>query len=213
MKAVTVLWVLLLQGLHSRAKPIECATCLARGLELWVEGQIGELLLEGHSIQQHLYSQSLKPRAESKLAHSFANLMFQGNTKAAICLLTENGRGEVLRLDELTSDGKTVLEVLKSKHPPPQLCSASTLLHPDLGPLVIHPVAYRAIDAHSTRTVAPHTFGAGGSPSGTDATCWRRLCTSFEKPTDDLCHAIALVTKICSSLLILRACLHYLLVA
>ena len=75
--------------------------------------------MEGRSIQQRLYSQSLKPRAESRLSQLFTNLMFQGNTKAAICLLNENGGGEVLKLDEVMSDGRTVLEFLKSKHPSP----------------------------------------------------------------------------------------------
>ena len=157
--------------------------------------------MEGRSIQQHLHSQSLKlkPRAESKLARLFTNLMFQGNTKAAIRLLTENGQGEVLKLDEVASDGRTVLEILKSKHPSPHPCSASALLHPDLDPPEIHPVAYEAIDARCIRTAALHTFGAGG-PSGTDTARWRRLCTSFKKASDELCHSIALVTKkICSS--------------
>ena len=33
---------------------------------------------------------------------------FRENTKAAIRLLTENGTGEVPRLDEVTADGRTV---------------------------------------------------------------------------------------------------------
>ena len=202
MKAVTVLCILLFQCPHSRAKPRERASCLSQRLELWLEGQVGELLLKGHSIQQHLYSRSLKPRVESKLVCTFTNMMLQGKTKATIHLLTADGQGEVLQLDAFTSDGRIVLEILRSKHPFPQSYSVSALQHPNLDPPVIHPVFYEAIDAHCIRSAALHTFGAGG-PSGTDAACWRRLCTSFKKSSDNMCHSIALAsTNLCSSFVV-----------
>ena len=48
--------------------------------------------------------------------------MFQGKTKAAIHLLLDQNRGGVMHLNDIvpldTSDPLTVLDVLKSKHPP-----------------------------------------------------------------------------------------------
>ena len=130
---------------------------------------------------------------------SFTDLMFQGNTKAAIRLLTNNCRGKVLRLEDIATDGQTVLETLRGKHPSSQPCSVDALITSDADPSTVHPVVYEAIDAHCIRRATLQTFGAAG-PSGTDAACWRKLCTAFKKASADLCHSIALVAKkLCSS--------------
>ncbi len=55
-----------------------------------------DLLLEGRTIQQRIPKQN-PDISEKNLSRSFANLMFEGNTKAAICLLTEDSKGGVLR--------------------------------------------------------------------------------------------------------------------
>ena len=48
--------------------------------------------------------------------------------------------------------------------------------------------------------MAMKTDGAAG-PSGIDAHGWRRLCTSFNQDSNDLCEALASVCKrICTSL-------------
>ncbi len=57
-----------------------------------------------------------------------------------------------------------------------------------------HPVIFDRIDASWIRSAALNTKGAAG-PSGLDAHCWRRLCTSFHSASWDLCHALALFTK------------------
>ena len=58
---------------------------------------------------------------------------------------------------------------------------------------------FESIDATCIRSTVLHTFGAGG-PSRLDAYGWRRLCTSFGKASNDLCHSLALVARrICSS--------------
>ena len=50
------------------------------------------------------------------------------------------------------------------------------------------------IDASSIRSAALHTKGAAG-PSGIDAPCWRRLCSSFKSASHDLCHSMALLAR------------------
>ena len=83
--------------------------------------------------------------------------------------------------------------------PPTHLCAADSFLHLDMNPPMVHPAVYDDIDADLIWVAALHTFGAGG-PSGTDATCWQRLCTSFKMPSNELCHAIFLVAKkLCTS--------------
>ena len=63
----------------------------------------------------------------------------------------------------------------------------------------MHPVIYDRIDASWIRSAALNTKGAAG-PSGLDAHCWRRLCTSFHSTSQDLCHSLALLAKrLCTS--------------
>ena len=60
-------------------------------------------------------------QSHSSLAHSFANLMFQGKTNAALDLLTNNGKVGVLHIDHVLESGSDagmpVKDVLKAKHP------------------------------------------------------------------------------------------------
>ena len=56
LKSVNVACVLLLQCTHSRAKSSDSSNCLSHRLDLWHDGQISELLLEGRSIQQTIFN-------------------------------------------------------------------------------------------------------------------------------------------------------------
>ena len=57
--------------------------------------------------------------------HTLANLMFEGETKAAIRLLTEEAKGGVHHLSDCLDSNKTVRDILIDKHPLGQLA------HPD----------------------------------------------------------------------------------
>ena len=175
LKAVSVACILLLQRPHSRSKPKDNSTCLTRRLKLWREGEFEELLAEGRALQQKLFSQRRKPITGSTLARSFTKLMWQGRTTAAVRLLTGSDSGRVLQANDPVipgaADTPTVLDVLRSKHPPPQPSTPEALLSPGLEPPQAHPIIYEAIDARYVRLAALKTSGAGG-PSGTDAHCW-----------------------------------------
>ena len=65
------------------------------------------------------------------------------------------------------------------------------------GPIkYISPVIYDNINAALIRKCAVRTNGASG-PSGLDADCWKKMIGggSFGAVSDDLCHAIALMTR------------------
>ena len=100
--------------------------------------------------------------------------MSKGNTKAALRTLSKECRGTVLNLNDivLSSDGTraTVLDILKSKHPPsggPP--DPDTLIDAAFNPLVVHPVIFDSIQGQTIRSapVGPlvHlalTLGDGG---------------------------------------------------
>jgi hypothetical protein len=191
--AASVCWVLLLQRSHSKMKSRDYAPCLSRRLDLWHKGDIEELLAEGRSIQQQWFSHEQKSQPRPKQVRQFTNLLFLGKTKAAIDLLSRHERGSVLSLSDVIED-KTVHEILISKHPPAQPPHPEAIIFPDIEPPTVHPIIYESIDAERIRWAALHTFGAAG-PSGSDASCWKRLCTALKWASDDFCLALSQFSK------------------
>ena len=141
-----------------------------------------EDLEKARAIQNRLPKQEPKC-SEQQLARSFAKLMFQGKTQAALQLLTDKRKGQVLHLHDTVKNGNstltTVKDVLKSKHPPGQDFSPECT-HQGIPPEV-HPIIFDSIDASMIQFTALNTKGAAG-PSGLDASTWRRLCMSFGTP-------------------------------
>ena len=57
---------------------------------------------------------------EDQLAKDFSQKMFQGKTRAALKLLTHEGKGGVLGLEDevpIAENTKSVREILREKHP------------------------------------------------------------------------------------------------
>ena len=69
---------------------------------------------------------------------------------------------------------------------------------------------FEATDARCVKSAALYTCGAGG-PSGTNAHCWRRLCTMLGRPSNDLCHSLSLVARRLCTTYVNPACLSPLL--
>ena len=93
LKTALILPILLLQKPQRASKAKEHAACLERRLQLWKEGNLNDLVLEGRAIQNRLPKIST-PKATQNIARSFADLMFAGKCKAALDLLSNSGRGE-----------------------------------------------------------------------------------------------------------------------
>ncbi len=194
LRAAIVLPLLLLQKPSRNSKPKDHQDCLKRRLDLWKDGNLHELLREGRAIQYRLVSTCKLPsqNIEKQLTRTFTKLMFEGKTHAALQLLSDSGKGGFLSLDAVTNtnshSSEFVRDVLKRKHPPSKpICSESVIQGQ---PPNSHPVVFDSLDATLIRSVALHTSGAAG-PSYLDAFAWRRLCTSFQRASVNLCKAIA----------------------
>ena len=94
--------------------------------------------------------------------------MFEGNTKAAICLLNNNPQAGTLRLDDQVEPNRTVRDVLKDKHPLGQPVFPDVFIDSD--PPEIQPVLFDQIDASLRRSIALRMTSSAG-PSGLDAAC------------------------------------------
>ena len=166
-----------------------------RRLRSWKEGDLNELTIEGRTIQQRIPKAS-STKTQEHLAHSFAKLMLQGKTKAALRLLTTQTKGGVLRLDDTIDmanhEQRKVRDILIDKHPPGQSAHPDSIIEDE--PPTIHPVIFESLDATLIRSAALQTNGAAG-PSGLDAIAWRKLCTSFKSTSNDLCRSLASVAK------------------
>ena len=183
LKAITVMSVLLLQKPYNKSKPKVHSSCLERHLQLWTEGDIDNLLLEGRTLQSRLPKTNTVRNGDTNLARSFSDLMFQGKTSAALHLLSQSDCRGVLHVDDPANqddpDSQSVLDILKSKHPQAQPASPVAAPWSSVEVPQIHPVVFERINASSIRSAALRTKGAAG-PSGIDAHCWRRLCTLFK---------------------------------
>ena len=206
LKAITVLSILALQKTSRKAKSKELSSCLDRRMSAWANGDITSLVEEGRCLQKRLHRGVSRVKRDDNLIRSFSNLMFEGKTGAALDLLSNKGKGGILHAGDLAAKDNpdnpamSVLDVLKSKHPVAQHASSEALLSVNQETLEPHPVIFDRIDASSIRTAALNTKGAAG-PSGLDAHCWRRHCTSFHSASKDLCHSLALFTRhLCVSL-------------
>ena len=164
-----VLLPLLLQKPTLKSKAREHASCLEWRFQCWKAGDIESFLNEGRTIQSRLPKALLHAINQESTARAFSELMFQGKTKTALCLITEQNVGSVLQLESKVSGGVgTVVDALLSKHPLGRQASISALYSTTTEPPDVHPVVFEAIDATTIKTAALRTDGVAG-PSGIDA--------------------------------------------
>ena len=127
--------------------------------------------------------------------------MFQGKTKAALRLLSDQHRGKILHLDDPVDTGngiRKVRDILVDKHPPSRPANADSIINVD--PPDVHPILFESLDVSVVKFAALHTSGAAG-PSGLDAISWRRLCTSFKTASQELCQSLAQTAyRLCTDL-------------
>ena len=200
-----MLTLLLQKKSHAACKASDHAICLHRRLQLWLEGDINNLIIEGRTIQHRLKQNSrpMNHEREQQRERTFSNLMMKENVRAALRLPSGEGKGAPLSLDtQLPTDedqlATTVRNELLKKHPSGQSAHADALLHPIIPPPT-HPVVFKCLDGASIRSAALHTNSSAG-PSGVNARRWRRLCSSFQTASTDLCNSLALVARrICTS--------------
>ena len=200
-KCAMVLPALLLQRPHPRSKDKENIAALRRRLELWESGDIKSLLHKAQSIQNRLRPSVSHQTNESKLARSFSNLMFRGNVKAAMRLLSnQSGNNQFLSLQSKVGNGtNTERDILLEKHPASGPLCFDALVEPADNMSIPHPVIFQNIDGKAIKSAVLKVKGSAG-PSGADSSAWKRFCTAFRRASDELCSAISTVArKLCTT--------------
>ena len=189
---------LIFQRPHKRSKSQDHIECLERRLALWgTSTGVRQLLDEGKSVQRHL-SRSHHNRKEGNRTSRFTDFICKGKVKDALRCLSGDGRSGVHSLSyiimEGSDEGKSVLDVLKDKHPAGQSPSVDTLLPITTTPNDSSTCIFLTLDDKAIRQAALRTQGSVG-PSGVDAIAWKRWCTSHGRASVGLCKALAAVAR------------------
>ena len=165
LKAVSLMTPLLLQKPYRNSVTKDNTNHLQCHMSLWQQGKFHDLMREGRVIQQRLQSSRTRLTIEDT-TRIFSKLMFQGKTKSALRLLSDQNKCEVLPLTEESR------RVLIEKHPPAEPAHLSVLIK---GPLQVqNPIIFAEITRETIRKAAIMTQGSAG-PSGGDADHWKRM--------------------------------------
>ena len=179
----------LLQNPSKTSKAKDHLKALER-INLWINGNIDELLLEGETIQSRLHDINT-PKSIGELSKKFALLMEKGNANGALKLLASNISNGIIPLDK-------TLSLLKQKLPASSGLNEQVLLRGEK--TSVHPVVFEDIDENMVKEAALNTKGVSGH-SGLDADRWRKILVSKSYGTInvDLRQAFAnVIKKICT---------------
>ena len=156
----------LLQNPSKTSKAKDHLKALER-INLWINGNIDELLLEGETIQSRLHDINT-PKSIGELSKKFALLMEKGNANGALKLLASNISNGIIPLDK-------TLSLLKQKLPASSGLNEQVLLRGEK--TSVHPVVFEDIDENMVKEAALKTKGGSGH-SGLDADRWRKILVS-----------------------------------
>ena len=135
---------------HSRSKVKDHVKCLVRRLSLWQQGDIPTLLLQGRTIQQKLTNSFSGDDHTERLAKSFSKHIRKGNVKSALWMLSRIQGSSLSAKETVDQDNqgsRTVLEVLKEKHPEAQQISEGVLI--EAAEIPFHPIMFESIDGEA----------------------------------------------------------------
>ena len=197
---VIVFGSLMLQRDRLVRKGCDIRRLLERRLSMWCDQQFDVLLQEAIRCDQSLRN-THRSSAKNKTDHVirvFTKLMLEGNVRAAVRWVTERAGGGLLQPTDsveynhpqLGVISKTVLDVLRLKHPDPSIPPASILPSFDNLPYLED---VEVTGAH-IQSVACHLQGGAG-PGGCDASHWRDVLLRFGSSSARLRDTVAAVCR------------------
>ena len=192
---------LLLQREKMVTKTKDVRMLVERRLRSWINEEFDALMSEAIRCGKQRCHQHKKDVGsdEEHTIKIFSRLIIQGKLRAAVRWITERDKGGVLHPEEFSSKepSKTVLDVLREKHPEPECPHPDSLLKVDSFP---HQEEVVITSAHVESAVR-RMHGAAG-PSGTDSAHWHSILLRFGAHSDRLRDQVAALTrKICNQTL------------
>ena len=183
---------LILQKDKNFKKTADIRRLISRRLKMWSDGNIENLISEAEQCDQKL-PRSTTNMTDEQTVKVFSRLMLEGKIREATRFLTERETtGGVLSPDDDAGKpkGKTVMEVLQSKHPEQATpCEEAFVECPNLPDLFFVEIT----SSHIQRVANKLSGGAG--PSGLQSTQLQELLLKFGNHSAELREAYASVCR------------------
>ena len=160
-------------------------------LRQWQEEKSLMLVEDTIRTSRGLISHMRRSMSDEAIAKSFTTMVLKGKIRQAVRFATLRGEGGVLKGSDVDSKtGKTVLEVLHSKHPEAVAPDATVLEDYDILPEMME----LDVTSETVTEVAAALSGAGG-PCGVDAIALQHWLLRFGKESYALREAVAAFTR------------------
>ena len=179
---------IMLQRDNMVKKGCDIRRLLRRRIQAWKTDMYDDLLFEFNRCSKQQPKSFHTTSNEQHILKVFSHLMLKGQVRAAVRWLTERAdKGGVLDISTYTNDGpKTVLDVLKEKHPDPAQSSAEAFLScSELSPLIDVDITGSHVEK-----VARQIQGSAG-PGGSTASHWQDFLLRYGAHSAKLRDAVA----------------------
>eukprot|EP00919_Chromeraceae_sp_WS-2016_P057586 GHVR01136513.1.p1 GENE.GHVR01136513.1~~GHVR01136513.1.p1 ORF type:complete len:166 (+),score=17.78 GHVR01136513.1:3-500(+) len=139
---------------------------IASRIDMWEAHRYDELLEDAETCARALAraKKGKTPTSEEELVRKFSRLMWLGNTRAAVRLVTEENTGGILEMND------EVFKNLQAKHPSQATPPLTALLQPENMP----PLRELHLTGEHVLQAARRSKGGAG-PGGTTADQWQDL--------------------------------------
>ena len=179
---------LILQKDKKIRKSSDIKRLIKRRLKMWKDDLLEELIQEAEACDRKLPMGVTKMSDEEAIL-VFSRMVLQGKIREALRFITNTSEsGGLLQPDDDAGKGKTVQEVLESKHPPQSEAVPEAFIVADLPTLVDVDVT----ESHIVKA-AKHLSGGAGI-SALDASQWQVLLLKHGGASEELRSAMASLT-------------------
>lgn len=168
---------------------------LKKRMDMWSESLFDELLQEATRCDRHTKTSRQECTDEHKV-RIFTRLVLQGKLRDATRWITDRSGGAVLLPDSLLPDGRSVLQILETKHPEQRFPDEEMFMKCDTLPVMVD----IDVTAGHVEKVARSMRGGAG-PSGTDADQWKSMLLRYGTHSQHLREAVAsLIRKLANGI-------------
>jgi hypothetical protein len=171
---------------------------IEKRLMLWSEDKFDQLIDNAVRCDKSFHHPPARRDDKDHIVSVFTRLMLQGRVKAAVRWLCEKSSSHVLKPSDMvevkTNEGNltnvSVLEVLRNKHPDPQVPSSKFFLQQDTLP------AFSDLDVTGAHIhfIASRIQGGAG-PGGCDANMWHDVLLRYGAHSERLRDSVASLVR------------------
>ena len=183
---------LILQRNKEIVKTADIRRLISRRLKLWSEKRFLDLISEAELCDKKLPSKQIK-MTDDKAVAIFTRLLLNGKIREATRFITERQESGGVMLpheDAIKPSGKTVLEVLKMKHPEQAESHPDAFVECEELPVLID---VTVTETHVRKTA--HKLSGSAGPSGADSNHWQAWLLKYGNHSKELRESVAILIE------------------